>query len=68
MAASVVGNPQARKWFFHSAWVVLKEAGIATTVFGAKDTDDTKLNDNLGVPDDPRQRRLSEFVGQALRR
>jgi acetyl esterase/lipase len=47
---------------------VLKEAGIATTVFGAKDTNHSKLNDNLGLPDDPATAALSEFVGQVLRR
>jgi acetyl esterase/lipase len=48
--------------------VVLKDAGIATTVFGAKDTNHSKLNDNLGLPDDPATGGLAEFVGQALRR
>src|SRR4029434_5144126 len=46
---------------------VLKEAGIATTVFGAKDTNHSKLNDNLGLPDDPATVALSEFVGQTPR-
>jgi arylformamidase len=47
---------------------VLKDGGIATTVFGAKDTNHTKLNDNLGLPDDPATAALSEFVGQTLRK
>jgi acetyl esterase/lipase len=47
---------------------VLKEAGIATAVFGAKETNHTKLNDNLGLPDDPATAALSEFVRQVLRR
>jgi hypothetical protein len=47
---------------------VLKEATIATTVFGAKETNHTKLNDNLGLSDDPATTALSEFVSQALRR
>ena len=47
---------------------VLKDAGIATTVFGAKDTNHSKLNDNLGLPADPATAALSEFVGQVLRR
>ena len=34
---------------------VLKDAGIPTTVFAAKETNHTKLNDNLGLPDDPRR-------------
>ena len=48
--------------------VVLKEAGIATTVFGAKETNHGKLNDNLGLPEDPATAALAEFVGQLLRR
>ena len=47
---------------------VLKDAGIATTVFGAKNTNHSKLNDDLGVPDDPATTALSEFVGQVLRK
>ncbi len=46
--------------------VVLKDAGIATTVFGAKETNHSRLNDNLGLPDDPATAALSEFVGQVL--
>ena len=48
--------------------IVLKDAGIPTTVFGAKETNHSKLNDNLGLPDDPATAALSEFVDQALRR
>lgn len=47
---------------------VLKEAGIATTVFGAKDTQHSKLNNDLGLPNDPATAAMTEFVGQALRR
>ena len=47
---------------------VLKGAGIATTVFGAKETNHSKLNDNLGLPEDPATAALTEFAGQALRR
>src|SRR5712671_3244304 len=32
---------------------VLKAAGVKTTVFGAKETNHRKLNDNLGTTDDP---------------
>jgi hypothetical protein len=35
---------------------VLKEAGVKTTVFGAKETNHGKLNDNLGSPVIPRRR------------
>jgi arylformamidase len=47
---------------------VLKEAGIATTVFGATETNHTKLNDNLDLAGDPATLALSEFVGQVLQR
>ncbi len=47
---------------------VLKDAGIATTVFGAKETNHTKLNDNLGSPDDPATAALAEFVGRVMGR
>ena len=39
--------------------VVLKDAGILTTVFGAKDTNHSTLNDNLGLPEDPATAALS---------
>ena len=47
---------------------VLKDAGIATMVFGAKETNHSKLNENLGSPEDPATAALTEFVGQTLRR
>ena len=47
---------------------VLKEAGVAARVFGAKDSEHTKLNDDLGRPDDPATKALEEFVGQAMKK
>jgi len=47
---------------------VLKDADISVKVFGAKDTDHNKLNNNLGNPDDPATRELTEFVASALKR
>ena len=41
---------------------VLKEAGVKTTVFGAKETSHVRLNDNLGVAGDPATKVLLEFV------
>lgn len=41
---------------------VLKEAGIPVRVFGARDTDHSKLNDNLGLPGDPATEALYHFV------
>ncbi len=47
---------------------VLKEAGLPVTVFGAKETNHTKINENLGVPDDPSTKALFEFVADALKK
>jgi arylformamidase len=46
---------------------VLKDAGLPATVFGAKDTNHTKINANLGQPDDPVTKALFDFVAQSLR-
>jgi len=45
---------------------VLTAADVPTTVFGAKDTDHSKLNDNLGKPGDPATAALSDFVAKVL--
>ena len=47
---------------------VLKDGGIPTKRFAAKETNHTKLNDNLGLPDDPPTKALFEFVGEALKK
>ena len=46
---------------------VLKDAGIPNKVFGAKETNHTRLNDNLGLTDDPATKALFEFVGESLK-
>ncbi len=46
---------------------VLKDAGIPARVFGARDTDHSKLNANLGVPDDAATEALYKFVDEALK-
>src|SRR5437016_1467639 len=46
---------------------VLKDAGVPVRVFGAKQTTHSKLNDDLGSPDDPATKALSEFVAQTFR-
>jgi hypothetical protein len=45
---------------------VLKEAGIPVTVFGALETTHTKINADLGTPDDPTTKALFEFLDKAL--
>ena len=47
---------------------VLKEAGIPARRFAARETNHTRLNDNLGLPDDPPTKALFEFVDEALRK
>ena len=47
---------------------VLKEAGVPVRVFGGKDTSHSKLNDDLGLADDPATKALSEFVAQVLKK
>ncbi len=47
---------------------VLKQADISAKVFGAKDTNHTQINANLGLPDDPSTKALFEFIGEALKK
>jgi len=47
---------------------VLKEAGVPTVVFGAKDTNHSKLNNDLGLDGDPATKVLTDFVGMAMKR
>jgi arylformamidase len=46
---------------------VLKESGIPVTIFGARDTDHSKLNDNLGIVGDPATNALFEFLDRILK-
>ena len=46
---------------------VLKEAGVPVTVFGAKDTSHTKLNDDLGLPGDPATAALEKFIARIVK-
>lgn len=47
---------------------VLKEAGVAAKAFGARESNHNKLNNNLGLPDDPATKELLEFVAGALKK
>lgn len=47
---------------------VLKGAGIPAKRFAARETNHNKLNENLGVPDDPPTKALFEFVDEALKK
>jgi arylformamidase len=46
---------------------VLKSADVPVTVFGAKETTHTKINADLGRPDDPATTALFAFVEKALK-
>jgi acetyl esterase/lipase len=45
---------------------VLKDAGIPVKLFGTQETNHDRLNDNLGLPDDPSTKALFEFVDESL--
>ena len=47
---------------------VLSEAGISAKLFGAKDTEHSKINENLGLPDDPSTKAMFEFVGEVAKK
>jgi len=57
----VAGHPdvtaQARR-----LGAALKEAGVPTVVFGARETTHSKLNADLGLPDDPATKELFKFL------
>jgi len=47
---------------------VLKESEIPVTMYGGKDTSHTRINDYLGVPDDPGTKALLAFVEGVLKK
>jgi acetyl esterase/lipase len=47
---------------------VLKDAGIPAKRFAARETNHSKLNENLGLPDDPPTKALFEFADGALKK
>jgi acetyl esterase/lipase len=47
---------------------VLKAAGVPVTVFGARETTHSKINANLGLPEDPATKVLFDFLNQTLKR
>jgi arylformamidase len=47
---------------------VLKEAGVPVTLFGGRETTHSRINTNLGQPDDPATRALVDFLGKALKK
>ena len=47
---------------------VLKGAGVPVRVFGARESSHRKINDDLGLPDDPGTKALFTFVDEALKK
>ncbi len=47
---------------------VLNEAGIPATLFGGKETTHTRINENLGQPEDPATIALFQFVDAVLKK
>ncbi|MEJ7591761.1 MAG: alpha/beta hydrolase [Planctomycetaceae bacterium] len=47
---------------------VLNGSGISATLFGGKETTHTRINENLGQPDDPATIALFQFVDAALKK
>src|SRR5688572_4302041 len=46
---------------------VLRDAGVAATVLGVRETNHNKINADLGSPDDPTTKALFEFLDKALK-
>ena len=44
---------------------VLKDAGCAATVFAARESTHSKINADIGQPNDPATKALFEFLGKA---
>ena len=63
----VAGHPDVSAQAFRLG-AVLKEAGVAVRVFGAKNTEHSKLNDDLGLADDPATKALYEFIEQTVKK
>ena len=63
----VAGHPDVSAQAFRLG-AVLKEAGVPVRVFGAKDTEHSKLNDDLGLEGDPATKALYEFVAETVKK
>ena len=63
----VAGHPDVSAQAF-CLGAVLKEAGVPARVFGAKNTDHSKLNDDLGLAEDPATSVLFEFVAETVKK
>jgi acetyl esterase/lipase len=62
----VAGHPDTSAQAFRLA-TVLKEAHIPTSTFAAQETTHNKLNDDLGQPNDPATKALSDFLADSIK-
>jgi hypothetical protein len=46
----------------------LRSAGISVRVYGARASYHTKVNEDIGLPDDPGTKALFEFIGTAFKK
>lgn len=63
----VADHPDVSAQAFRLA-AVLKEAGVPARTFAAQDTTHVKLNDNLGLPDDPATKAVLEFLAETVKK
>lgn len=47
---------------------MLKVAGVPTRLFGAKDTTHSRINENLGLPEDAPTKAHFEFAAEVLKK
>jgi arylformamidase len=47
---------------------VLKDADVKAVAFGGKETNHTRLNDNLGTADDPATKAVDDFLASVLKK
>jgi acetyl esterase/lipase len=62
----VAGHPDTSAQAEHFA-NVLKAKGVPVTVFGARESTHNRINEDIGLPDDPGTKALFEFVRDALK-
>ena len=63
----VAGHPDTSGQAYRLG-AALKDAGVKVTSFGAKNTEHSKLNDDLGLADDPATKALADFVGETMKK
>ena len=46
----------------------MEAAGLSVTLYGGRDTTHTKINADIGKPDDPGTKALSEFLDKVVKK